>query len=113
MGEKRGALHMCIKTWSHYVKEMKEYNKGHALKDDQIAALEKKVEAMINKNQLKLAKYSEMLAGKNTNVIKGLVFNGFKDHTKNVKDEMETERERAVQLQELHRQQEMALAIKK
>mmetsp|Transcript_133098 Transcript_133098/g.385027 ORF Transcript_133098/g.385027 Transcript_133098/m.385027 type:complete len:1117 (-) Transcript_133098:120-3470(-) len=107
-GNRRGMLHMTFFEWTAFVKTERARHADVLDADSRVVALEKKVEAMIDKEARKLAKYGEMLGSKQSPVLKQMCFTSWRAECGGLASELEKERERAVAVEELGRQRHMA-----
>jgi len=104
LGEQKGMLSSTFKGW---------YNmwKSDATHRDAVAKLEKQVEALMQKHELHLTKYATILGSGEGAVMKGMVFNSWREVSQGIKS-LETEREREVELEEMKRAHDIAASTK-
>jgi len=104
-GERRGAMQMAFACW----KNLAHTESTHVRRID---VLEKQVEGLIQRHEVKLARYAKMIGSDQEPVLKGWVFQMWKEIAQGIKY-LEQERATEVKLEEMRRQHEMQVARRK
>ncbi|CAE8600618.1 unnamed protein product, partial [Polarella glacialis] len=104
-GDIRGIKHSALLAWRGYVVTHKQHR-------DELDKLEKQVERLLQKHELRLAKYAVAMGEKQGPVLKNMVFTAWRDVSMGEKY-LEKEREIEVQLEEMKRLHEINLTRKK
>jgi len=103
-GELRGIKHSTFLEWREYVGQHK-----HA---DSVDRLEKQIEKLIGKHAAHLMKYATFMGNKTEPVLKGLVFNGWKEMAQGERFLLD-QRKREVEIEEMQRKAELEQTKKK